>query len=79
MQTVQVTEDFCIPIPKAIVEKYNFSPHFEVVLEEMEDGILIKKVSRQEIGNRIIQLLKEGLSEADIETIHQERKSDRCF
>jgi len=79
MQIVKVTENLCIPIPKRIAEKYNFSPNFEVALEEEEDGVLIKKASRQEIGKKIIQLLKDGLSEVDIKTIHQERKLDRCF
>ena len=79
MQIVQMTEDFCIPIPKRIVEKYNFSPNFRLALEEREDGVLIKKTSRQEIGRKIIQLLKDGLSEVDIKTIHRERKLNRCF
>jgi len=79
MQIVKVTEDLCIPIPKRIAAKYNFNPDFEVALEEQEDGLLIKTTSRQEIGRRIIQLLEEGLSEVDIETIHQERTFDRCL
>ena len=79
MQIVKITEDLCIPIPKKIAEKYNFSPNFEVILEEEEEGLLIKKASRQKISGRIIQLLKDGLSEVDIKTIYQERKLDRCF
>jgi len=79
MQIVKITEDLCIPLPKSIAEKYNLSPNFEVALEEQEDGLLIKKTSRQEISRRIIQLLKDGLSEVDIKTIHQERNLYRCF
>jgi len=79
IRIVKITENFCIPIPKEIAEKYNFSPNFEVALEARKDGVLIKKASRQEIGKRIIQLLQDGLSEVDIETIVQERKLDRCF
>ena len=79
MQIVRITEDFHLPIPKKMMEKYHFLPHLEVALEEREDGLLIKKASRQEIGERIIHLLKEGLSGVDIETIDQERGRDRCF
>ena len=32
MQIVTVTEDLCIPIPKRIAEKYNFSPNSEEIL-----------------------------------------------
>ncbi len=38
MQIVKIREDFYIPIPKKILEKYNFLPHLEVALEEREDG-----------------------------------------
>jgi len=79
MPIVKITEALCIPIPKSIAEKYHLSLNFEVTLEEQEDGLLIKKTSRQEIGRRIILLLKDGLSEVDIKTIHQEGKEKRCI
>jgi len=44
MKTYQVTRKLQVTIPKKIAEKIGIKPGDSVILEEGEDGIVIKKV-----------------------------------
>lgn len=44
MKTYNVTRKFQVTIPKKIAEKIGIKPGDSVILEEGEDGIVIKKV-----------------------------------
>lgn len=79
MPIVKVTEDFKIPIPEDLRKKYNIEPEVELLLEETEEGIIFKKLSRKAIGQKILDLLHEGLIGVTVKEINEERKTDRCF
>ncbi len=77
MQIVKVTKDFKILIPEDLRKKYNIEPEVEMLVEEIEGGIIFKKLSRKEIGQKILYLLHEGLIGVTTEEIDEERKIDR--
>ena len=74
--SVQITEDGKIPIPAELGKELGFVPKQTVYLRRRDDELIIKAMSRQEIGERIVQLLKEGLSRVSWETIEDERNDD---
>ncbi|MGQ9627611.1 MAG: AbrB/MazE/SpoVT family DNA-binding domain-containing protein [Anaerolineae bacterium] len=74
--SVQITEDGKIPIPKELQEQLGLAPFQTVYLSRRGDELLIKTMSRQEIGERIVQLLKEGLKGISWEEVEQGRNDD---
>jgi bifunctional DNA-binding transcriptional regulator/antitoxin component of YhaV-PrlF toxin-antitoxin module len=73
---VQITEDGKIPIPKELQEQLRLAPFQTVYLTREGDRLLVITMSRQEIGERIVQILKEGLSGVAWEEIERERDDD---
>jgi bifunctional DNA-binding transcriptional regulator/antitoxin component of YhaV-PrlF toxin-antitoxin module len=73
---VQITEDGKIPVPKELQEQLRLAPFQTVYLTREGDRLLVITMSRQEIGERIVQILKEGLSGVAWEEIEQERDDD---
>jgi len=60
MKTYQVTRKFQVTIPKKIAEKIGIKPGDSVVLEEGEDGIVIKKVREgKEKPERLISAIED--------------------
>jgi bifunctional DNA-binding transcriptional regulator/antitoxin component of YhaV-PrlF toxin-antitoxin module len=73
---VQITEDGKIPVPKELQEQLRLAPFQTVYLTREGDRLLVITMSRQEIGERIVQILKEGLSGVAWEEIERERDDD---
>jgi len=73
---VQITEDGKIPVPKELQEELRLAPFQTVYLTREGDRLLVITMSRQEIGERIVQILKEGLSGVAWEEIERERDDD---
>ena len=70
--TVQVTEDGMIPIPTELREGLGIKPLQFVYLKKNKDH-LVMMLSRREIGERIVDLLKEGLAGFTQTDLDQER------
>ena len=73
---VKITEDGKIPVPKELQEQLRLAPFQTVYLTREGDRLLVITMSRQEIGERIVQILKEGLSGVAWEEIERERDDD---
>jgi len=73
---VQITEDGKIPVPKELQEQLRLAPFQTVYFTREGDRLLVITMSRQEIGERIVQILKEGLSGVAWEEIERERDDD---
>jgi bifunctional DNA-binding transcriptional regulator/antitoxin component of YhaV-PrlF toxin-antitoxin module len=73
---VQITEDGKIPVPKELQEQLRLAPFQTVYLTREGGRLLVITMSRQEIGERIVQILKEGLSGVAWEEIERERDDD---
>ena len=66
---VQVTPEGMIPVPAEIRESLGISPAQTVFLRK-ENGWLVVMPSRQEIGDRLLELMRIGLAgvtQADLE------------
>lgn len=73
---VQITEDGKIPVPQELQEQLRLVPFQTVYLTREDDKLLVTTMSRQEIGERIVHLLREGLSGVAWEEIEQGRDDD---
>lgn len=75
---VKITKKGMLPIPKEIRERHGFLPDVEVTIRDENDKIVVEKMSRKEIGEEILRLLREGLEGVTPKDIEEGRK-DRCF
>jgi len=73
---VQITEDGKIPVPKELREQLRLAPFQTVYLAREGNRLLVTTMSRQEIGERIVQILKEGLSGVAWEEVERGRDDD---
>ena len=73
---VQITEDGKIPVPQELREQLRLAPFQTVYLAREGDKLLVTTMSRQEIGERIVQILKEGLSGVAWEEVERGRDDD---
>ncbi len=70
--TVQLTAKGMIPIPLELRQQLGLKPRQKVYLKR-NNGYLLVMLSRQEVGQQIIALMKEGLSGLTQVEIDQER------
>ena len=71
---VQITEDGKIPVPQELQEQLRLVPFQTVYLTREDDKLLVTTMSRQEIGERIVHLLREGLSGVAWEEVERGRR-----
>ena len=65
-----------MPVPQELQEQIRLVPFQMVYLAREGDKLLVTTMSRQEIGERIVHLLKEGLSGVAWEDIERGRNDD---
>ena len=71
-ETTRITRKGQTTIPQALREKYGLEPGDEVIWEEGEDGLVVRK--RDRIAGR--GMLAEGFSEAEREELAAELTDD---
>ncbi len=67
--TVQVTGDGMIPVPTELRQQLGLKPFQTVRLKEI-GGQLVVTLSRREVGERVVALMREvlvGVTQADID------------
>ncbi|MDI6751767.1 MAG: AbrB/MazE/SpoVT family DNA-binding domain-containing protein [bacterium] len=75
--TVRIREDRSIVIPKDFMKRYRLIPKQQIKILEEKDGLRITK-KRQDVYDKFVELLGEGLKGVEWKDIEEGRK-DRCF
>ncbi|MGQ9625371.1 MAG: hypothetical protein ACUVV0_00505 [Anaerolineae bacterium] len=82
---IRVAEDGTLTIPPELVAELEVGPEGEVEIVVRDSSLLLQRPrssqEKREQWERIEQLLKEGLANADWEEIHAGREDcpNRCF
>jgi bifunctional DNA-binding transcriptional regulator/antitoxin component of YhaV-PrlF toxin-antitoxin module len=74
--TVQITPDGMLPIPEALRRELGLESAQTVQLTPQDNGLIVRPLSQQEIGDRIVMMLKKALAGLTWEDIQAERSSD---
>ena len=74
-KTSRVGERGQVTIPKALRTRYGVKPGQEVVFEEHEDGLLIRKVARDD---PVRALLGRVTHELDVDQYLEQARGPRC-
>jgi bifunctional DNA-binding transcriptional regulator/antitoxin component of YhaV-PrlF toxin-antitoxin module len=74
--TVKITDDGMLPIPEEFRRELGLESEQTVQLTAHQDSLVVRALSQQEIGERIVALMKEAFSGFTWEEVKAERDRD---
>lgn len=76
VMTAEITLDGMLPIPEELRRDLGLEPTRTVQLAKQDNSLVVRPLSQQEIGDRIVALLKDALTGLTWEEIKAERAQD---